>query len=103
MAGISCPKKFFNMLRDSKIYPRREISFLDHQEYKESMLTVLTSMEEQLLMTEKDAIKCKKFAKNNWWYIPIYVFINKKFKQILLKPIENKIKKYHKKYKKNYY
>ncbi|WP_050812776.1 tetraacyldisaccharide 4'-kinase [Wigglesworthia glossinidia] len=88
------------MLRDSKIYPVKEISFLDHQKYQENMLTILTSKEEQLLMTEKDAIKCKKFAKNNWWYIPIYVCINKKFKKVLLKPIENKIKKYRKKFKK---
>ena len=22
-------------------------------------------------MTEKDAVKCQSFAKDNWWYIPV--------------------------------
>lgn len=99
MAGISDPKKFFNMLKNSNIHPIREISFLDHQKYQENMLIRLTSSKEQLLMTEKDAVKCKKFAKNNWWYVPVYVFIKNRFKQKLLYSVKNKIKKYHKKYK----
>ncbi|MDR9964066.1 tetraacyldisaccharide 4'-kinase [Enterobacter cloacae subsp. cloacae] len=22
-------------------------------------------------MTEKDAVKCRAFAKENWWYLPV--------------------------------
>lgn len=22
-------------------------------------------------MTEKDAVKCQSFAKDNWWYVPV--------------------------------
>ena len=24
-----------------------------------------------LFMTEKDAVKCQAFAKENWWYVPV--------------------------------
>ncbi len=24
-----------------------------------------------LLMTEKDAVKCRSFALDNWWYLPV--------------------------------
>ncbi|MGL6149922.1 MAG: tetraacyldisaccharide 4'-kinase, partial [Aeromonas sobria] len=24
-----------------------------------------------LLMTEKDAVKCRAFALDNWWYLPV--------------------------------
>ncbi|MGS6555288.1 tetraacyldisaccharide 4'-kinase, partial [Escherichia coli] len=24
-----------------------------------------------LVMTEKDAVKCRAFAEENWWYLPV--------------------------------
>ena len=27
--------------------------------------------ERALLMTEKDAVKCRGFALENWWYLPV--------------------------------
>ncbi len=35
------------------------------------MLRSLTQDAQWLLMTEKDAVKCRAFAKDNWWYLPV--------------------------------
>lgn len=42
-------------------------------------------------MTEKDAIKCLKFAENNWWYLPAKVKIRKKNSDFLLKKVRKVI------------
>jgi tetraacyldisaccharide 4'-kinase len=31
----------------------------------------LTQAHQCLLMTEKDAVKCRSFARENWWYLPV--------------------------------
>ena len=31
----------------------------------------LTTPGQTLIMTEKDAVKCRLFAKDNWWYLPV--------------------------------
>ncbi|MCV2518569.1 MAG: tetraacyldisaccharide 4'-kinase [Candidatus Lightella neohaematopini] len=95
IAGIGYPKIFFNMVKYMGIFPIREISFLDHQEYSQSMLdSLIYCNTEQLLMTEKDAIKCQKFARKNWWYLPIYVHLPLKISNKLLDNIEYHILKY---------
>ena len=33
-------------------------------------MTKLTA-DQTLLMTEKDAVKCRDFAAANWWYLPV--------------------------------
>ena len=27
--------------------------------------------DDNVLMTEKDAVKCREFAKNNWYFLPV--------------------------------
>jgi len=39
-------------------------------------------------MTEKDAVKCQRFARQNLWYLPITVRLDDEFEQQLLKRIE---------------
>ncbi|BAC24399.1 ycaH [Wigglesworthia glossinidia endosymbiont of Glossina brevipalpis] len=101
ISGISNNKNFFSMVRKSGIIPIREISFPDHYIYDKNILTSLTKNNEHLLMTEKDSIKCKYFAKINWWYLPIYVFFSKKCKEVLLSSVEKKIIIFKFKNKKN--
>ncbi|MGF0295596.1 tetraacyldisaccharide 4'-kinase, partial [Escherichia coli] len=31
----------------------------------------LVTADQTLLMTEKDAVKCRDFAAANWWYLPV--------------------------------
>ncbi|QTF08103.1 tetraacyldisaccharide 4'-kinase [Brenneria izadpanahii] len=72
MAGIGYPQRFFTTLREAGVNISREVAFADHQSYQPEQLKPLTDDERQpLLMTEKDAVKCRAFASRNWWYLPV--------------------------------
>ena len=44
--------------------------FQDHQHFEPQLLEKLAE-NQPLFMTEKDAVKCQAFAKENWWYVPV--------------------------------
>lgn len=71
IAGISHPQRFFAMLTAMKADVIKTTSFADHQQFSLSSLANLATNEQTLLMTEKDAVKCRQFALPNWWYLPI--------------------------------
>ncbi|WP_437608970.1 tetraacyldisaccharide 4'-kinase [Erwinia sp. V71] len=71
MAGIGHPPRFFSTLKQQGVTPIKEVAFADHQAYSEAELRALTSAEQALIMTEKDAVKCRQFAAENWWYLPV--------------------------------
>ncbi|CNI32161.1 tetraacyldisaccharide 4'-kinase [Yersinia thracica] len=71
MAGIGHPPRFFATLSLLGIESKKEYAFADHQDYSLSQLSSLTSGPQILLMTEKDAVKCRAFAQPNWWYLPV--------------------------------
>lgn len=71
MAGIGHPPRFFTTLRQQGVTPLREVAFADHQAYSAEALQALTPAGETLLMTEKDAVKARAFARQNWWYLPV--------------------------------
>jgi tetraacyldisaccharide 4'-kinase len=50
-------------------------AFPDHHRYQPEELDAQTT----LLMTEKDAVKCKTFAAPSWFYLPISAQFNKDF------------------------
>lgn len=71
MAGIGHPPRFFNTLKQQGMTPLAEVAFADHHAYSEDELTRLLQPGQQLLMTEKDAVKCRPFAQPSWWYLPV--------------------------------
>jgi len=71
MAGIGHPPRFFATLEKLGVDVEKEVAFADHQEYQQAQLAALVSSEQTLLMTEKDAVKCRIFAQPNWWYLPV--------------------------------
>ncbi len=71
MAGIGHPPRFFATLQQQGVQAVAEIAFADHHAYSEQELAELTRGEQSLLMTEKDAVKCRAFARKNWWYLPV--------------------------------
>ncbi|UDG81468.1 Tetraacyldisaccharide 4'-kinase [Candidatus Profftia lariciata] len=75
IAGIGNPANFFSMLRYLGIVIIKSISFTDHYKYNFTILKNLTPENEQLIMTEKDAVKCRIFAQSNWWYLPVSAMI----------------------------
>ena len=71
MAGIGHPPRFFATLKQYGVTPVTEIAFADHHAYSKDELAGLVAADHILLMTEKDAVKCRRFAQPNWWYLPV--------------------------------
>lgn len=71
MAAIGNPQRFFKMLQQHQLNVVKQKSFVDHAKFSEEKLKSLTNEGQALFMTEKDAVKCSKFAQQNWWYVPV--------------------------------
>ncbi|MDN6833878.1 MAG: tetraacyldisaccharide 4'-kinase, partial [Enterobacterales bacterium] len=92
MAGIGHPPRFFATLSQLGTQVVNAVAFADHQEYDLKTLSALTPKGQPLLMTEKDAVKCRKFAQPNWWYLPVNAEIPAEQGNELLAKITNLIK-----------
>lgn len=93
MAGIGYPPRFFNMLANFGFDLTACHSFADHQPYTKEQLQPLANENQLLLMTEKDAVKCREFAQDNWWFVPISAKFSEDSTAKLLNPILNKLGK----------
>lgn len=67
VAGIGNPERFFTTLEGLHWRPIRH-AFADHAIYTAASLP---ADELPLVMTEKDAVKCRAFARENWWYLAV--------------------------------
>lgn len=68
VAGIGNPARFFATLRDLG-FEIIEHAFSDHFRYKAKDLEFDDNRD--ILMTEKDAVKCRGFANTRHWYITV--------------------------------
>lgn len=71
MAGIGHPPRFFATLESSGVLPVKTVALADHQALTQASVSALVTAQQTLLMTEKDAVKCRGFAEANWWYLPV--------------------------------
>jgi tetraacyldisaccharide 4'-kinase len=76
VAGIGNPGRFFAGLRQAGIRFERHV-FPDHHVYVASELAFGDGR--PLVMTEKDAVKCRKFVLANSWYIPVTIEMSAEF------------------------
>ena len=79
VAGIGNPERFFTTLKQASIEVTRRV-FPDHHHYTAAELQVADAT---LLMTEKDAVKCRTIAPPGSWYVPAAALINDDFTQHL--------------------
>lgn len=76
ITGIGNPERFFNTLSSLGIdCPHR--SFPDHYAFKASDLSFAD--DNLLMMTAKDAVKCRSIARPNWWYLSVDAQISESF------------------------
>lgn len=68
VAGIGNPQRFFRTLEALNWRPIAH-AFADHATYSAASLEFSPSL--PLLMTEKDAVKCRAFAQPDWWYLAV--------------------------------
>lgn len=77
VAGIGNPGRFFTSLRGLGIHFNPH-PFPDHYRYT---LENFNFSENWVFMTEKDAVKCKPFAKPHWYYLKIDAMLPQAFWQ----------------------
>ena len=76
VTGIGNPSRFYLSLRNAGLIVI-EHSFPDHHQFKAS--DIVFNDELPVLMTEKDAVKCRSFASEQHWAMPVNADLNKDF------------------------
>lgn len=84
IAGIGNPDRFFDYLKTFNIVFNSS-AFQDH--YKFSKKDFRDMNDKNIIMTEKDAVKCQKFSRNNFWYLPVIAEVDSKFTDVILKKL----------------
>ena len=85
IAGIGNPSSFFSLLRSLDFQVIEKV-FPDHHEFIDTDFFEMNDL--PIVMTEKDAIKCKFLKNPNCWYLKIEPVINEDFKTDLFKKIK---------------
>lgn len=85
LAGIGNPNRFFAALRKLGLSVT-EHAFPNHHRF--SLEEIQFSPEHQVLMTEKDAVKCFAFALANCWYLAIEAQVESAFLLELLQRLK---------------
>jgi tetraacyldisaccharide 4'-kinase len=80
VAGIGNPERFFQSLRQV-IRRVEEHAFPDHHRYRAADLRF--DDDAPVLMTAKDAVKCRRFATGNEWYVPVRAELSEDFQKRL--------------------
>ncbi len=81
MAGIGHPERFFNFVKGLGLNCEYR-AFNDHHAFTQQDFAEL--QEKTLLMTEKDAVKCRQLTLNNAWYLPVEVQIDAQLMLLIL-------------------
>jgi tetraacyldisaccharide 4'-kinase len=68
VAGIGNPQRFHNTLTQLGIVAELH-DFPDHHTFTANDLQFANSL--PIVMTEKDAVKCREFAQPHWFYLPV--------------------------------
>jgi len=99
VAGIGNPDRFFNQLKLADISFKKHI-FPDHHPFSEEDLNFKD--EKIILMTEKDAVKCERFATDRQWYLSVEAELDPKFAKALMALLEKSAARRKQKWTINY-
>jgi len=87
VAAIGNPKRFFDTLEHLGLQLRSRTPFADHHQFTQGDLATLGEGG-CVLMTEKDAVKCRPFAKSNWYFLPISAKFDQQFETKLIQRVK---------------
>ncbi|GMQ47060.1 tetraacyldisaccharide 4'-kinase [Vibrio sp. 10N] len=93
-AGIGHPPRFFDTLNQLSANLVKTQGFADHQDFDETELAEFGRGVENVIMTEKDAVKCRSFSKDNWWYLPVSAQFSVQDSEQILQEINKVIESY---------
>lgn len=89
VAGIADPERFFSALEEAGVEVIRH-PFPDHHRFRGR--DILFADEFPVLMTEKDAVKCRDLADERHWYWPVSARPDAAFEKALLERLETSIR-----------
>lgn len=89
IAGIGRPERFFFLLKQHGITIQSH-PFDDHHDFIASNLVFDNEL--PIVMTEKDAVKCQRFAHEDMWYIPAQTRLDEQFIQRFLTMVKKVVK-----------
>lgn len=84
VAGIGCPMRFFEHLRSLGLEVS-EHPFPDHHAFQPQEL----DFPGHVLMTEKDGVKCARFAKDNFWVLAVEAEVGKDLARLVAEKVRN--------------
>ena len=85
VAGIGNPGRFFAHLRALGLEVRPQ-PFPDHFAFTPDDLAF--AGDDPVVMTEKDAVKCRAFARPGWWYLPVDAQVDAQLERDLILALE---------------
>ncbi len=88
VAGVGSPARFFEMLKARGLDIDAHV-FRDHHRFTAADLDFGDAR--PVLMTEKDAIKCRAFAQPHHWYLPITAAPDERLAQQVLDRLRSRI------------
>jgi tetraacyldisaccharide 4'-kinase len=81
VCGIGSPERFFDSLERAGLAPIQH-RFPDHHPFRAA--DIMFDDEIPVLMTEKDAVKCRRFADSRHWCVPVQAELSEAFGARLL-------------------
>ena len=85
LAGIGNPERFFGHLQRLGVVVAETIVFPDHHPFSSADLVGITA--DIILMTEKDAVKCRQFADSRAWMMRVDAELPDAFYEFVVKKI----------------
>ncbi|MBA3536682.1 MAG: tetraacyldisaccharide 4'-kinase [Tatlockia sp.] len=79
VAAIGHPQRFFTTLLNLGIAIKK-YPFPDHHRFS---IKDMQFAEKEVIMTEKDAVKCRSFAADSWYFLPVEAKLSDSFWQAL--------------------
>lgn len=83
VTGIGNPQRFFETLKNQGGLQLKTHSFPDHHDFIEADLQFNDDL--PIVITEKDAVKCHKFANDKVWTLPVTAELENGFNEALLR------------------
>ena len=90
VAAIGHPQRFFGMLKTLSINAESH-GFADHHTYARGDFSTMEG-DSVIIMTEKDAVKCRSLGLENAWYVPVETLLPAAFESLFKERLAQLIK-----------
>lgn len=90
VAGIGNPQRFFDLLATQALHITETRVFADHHTYKAADFFNFNNLY-PLVMTEKDAVKCRSFARPHWYYLKVGAVLPDSFIEQFIQRVQEHI------------